>query len=197
MSMPLTTADPDTTPQEGDVYDPTGPEPEFLFEVENGLIVRKTVGAEEVRFANRLFMFVGPFANGLGSGEMLVEIGVSLTTGKRRRPDLSFVSYTSWPRDRAIPPGDFLPVPPEMAVEVISPRESARKAARKVREYLTGGVEVVWLIYPDLAEIHVFTAGQSAAAILTRTDTLTGDPVVPGFRLPLADLFPPATGTAP
>ncbi|MFO0852050.1 MAG: Uma2 family endonuclease [Gemmataceae bacterium] len=197
MSMPLATADPDTTPQEGDVYDPTGPEPEFLFEVENGLIVRKTVGAEEVRLAARLYRLLGPAVDALGAGEAFPEIGITLTTGHQRKPDISFVSYARWPRARPIPQGDFMPVAPELAVEVISPHETARKSATKVREYLTGGVEVVWLIYPDLGEVHVFTAGQSVAAILTRADTLTGDPLIPGFRLPLADLFPPAAGTAP
>ena len=80
---------------------------------------------------------------------------------------------------------------PDLAAEVVSPNDTAREVNRKVREYLRGGVRVVWLVYPDEAEVQVRTPGGDDRT-LTRGDTLTGDPVVPGFALPLADLFPPA-----
>jgi Uma2 family endonuclease len=59
----------------------------------------------------------------------------------------------------------------------------------KVREYFQAGVRLVWVFYPRHQLVHVY---ESLIAVrgLTRTDTLTCDPVLPGFRLPLTELFP-------
>jgi Uma2 family endonuclease len=60
----------------------------------------------------------------------------------------------------------------------------------KVREYFAAGVQQVWHVLSNVEQVHVYTS-PTAVRILTRADELTGDPVVPGFRLPPADLFPP------
>jgi Uma2 family endonuclease len=60
----------------------------------------------------------------------------------------------------------------------------------KVREYFTGGVRQVWHVYSNVEQVLIFDSPRSVR-ILSRTDELIGDPVVPGFRMQLADLFPP------
>jgi hypothetical protein len=55
-------------------------------------------------------------------------------------------------------------------------------------------VGAVWVVRTEAAEIHTLTA-VGEARVLTRADELTGDPVIPGFRLPVAGLFPPVAAT--
>lgn len=70
-------------------------------------------------------------------------------------------------------------------------------AGRKVSELFDrldrafeGGVRAVWAVFPNVGLVYCYTS-PNAVRVLSRSDELTGEPVVPGFRLPLADLFPP------
>ncbi len=176
----------------GDLYDPAAPEPEFRFEVIDGRVVRRTTGFRETRLASVLHELLAPVVRASGVGESYVDAGFLIPPrNKGRKPDVSVLTFDRWPKGRAFPDGDFIPVVPDLAVEVVSPNDTAREVYAKVREYLRGGVRVVWLVYPDEAEVHVRTAAGDDRT-LTRDDTLTADPVVPGFALPLSDLFPPA-----
>ncbi len=79
---------------------------------------------------------------------------------------------------------------PDLAIEVVSPSNSAGQVLDKVREYLQAGVQLVWIIYPTAGEIHVFDARN--LSVLTRLqigDVLRAESLVPGFELPLATLF--------
>ena len=148
------------------------------------------MGAEEMRWASRLCRRLTAYAESAGLGESFVDVGFSLPHGPNRKPDVSYLSFDRWPAGRPFPAGDFVPVVPDLVVEVVSPNDTARGVTRKVEEYLTAGVRLVWVVYPDTAVVHVFGTS-SGMTRLTRGDTLTGDPVVPGFALPLGDLFPP------
>ena len=171
-------------------YDPNGPEPDFLFEVIDGFVVRKTVGAAEVSLANLLHEFLAPVLKEYGYGKSFVELGIELpTSGVRCRPDLSILSFERWPRNKKFPKGDFLPVAPDLAVEVVSPNETSLSTTSKIRDYFQGGVRVVWVILPRIEQIYVYTSPTNIR-VLTRTDELTAEPLFTGFRLPLAELFP-------
>ena len=172
-------------------YDPTTEEPEFLFEVIDGYIVRKTVGAKEVRLANLLRDALSPFVRAAGLGQSYIELGYELPGGgPRRKPDVSVLSEQRWPASREFPDGDFVPVAPDLAVEVISPHELANVMFGKVEQYFRAGVSAVWVVLPVFARVYCYSS-PTAVRILSRDDVLTGDAVVPGFHLPLADLFPP------
>src|SRR4051794_20853239 len=87
-------------------YDPDGPEPEFLYEVIDGFVVRKTVGASEVRLANRLDKLLAPVLAASGFGESYTELGYELPNGgPSRKPEVSVLSYGRWPQDRPFPKG--------------------------------------------------------------------------------------------
>ena len=198
----MTTA-PDLAPTETDIilangnpprltrYDPAGMEPDFLFEVLNDIIVRKTVGAKEISLASVLHEFLAPHVRANRLGRAYQELGFALPNGTaRRKPDVSFLSYARWARDLPFPDGDFVPVAPDLAVEVISPHELARVSLTKVQEYFRGGVRAVWVVYPHVEQVYCYDS-PTAIRVVGRGDDLTGDPVIPGFRLALAELFPP------
>ena len=176
---------------EGGPYDPSAPRVDFRFEMVDGIVVRRPMGFREMRVASELHRLLSPVVAASGVGECYVDAGFYIPPRNRgRKPDVSVLTFDRWPKGRPFPDGDFIPAVPELAVEVVSPNDTAKAVAAKRREYLRGGVRLVWLIDPDAAEVQVYDS-TGAVRVLTRDDTLTADPVVPGFALPLTDLFPP------
>jgi len=111
-------------------------------------------------------------------------------SGNDRKPDVAFVSYQKWAKDRPIPDVNAWPIAPDLVVEVISPSDKAFEVMGKVREYFACGVQQVWQVYSSLGQVWIFDS-PGTIRVLTRADELTGDPIVMGFRMRVADLFPP------
>jgi Uma2 family endonuclease len=107
---------------------------------------------------------------------------------RQHRPDVAYVSHERWPKDRPWPDTDPWPVVPEIAGEVISPNDLAATIMQKVKDYLAAGVKLVWVVYPEQGWLHVFEAPDRLRG-LTVADTLEAPSVLPGFSLPLAELF--------
>jgi Uma2 family endonuclease len=100
-------------------------------------------------------------------------------------PDASFVRLE---RLKDVGEDGFLPLAPDLAVEVISPSERAGHISAKVSEYLHAGVRLIWLVDPRRRIVTVYTPTH-AARVLRIEDVLDGGDVLPGFSLPLAALF--------
>src|SRR5262249_21229382 len=123
---------------------------------------------------------------GLALAEVLFRLAPE---GPSRRPDVAFVAYDRWPY--TTPPEDdppVLDVIPNLAVEVVSPTNSADEIIDKVRDYFFAGVQAVWVIYPRQRLVYVFESPEQVHG-LTEKQELDGGTVLPGFRLPLANLF--------
>jgi Uma2 family endonuclease len=101
-------------------------------------------------------------------------------------PDIAFVAWDHVP-GRTRPDG-YIPVPPDLAIEVVSPTDEPGKIATKRDLYRRAGVPLVWWIYPNRRSVVVFRGGQQVAE-LGEGDELDGDPILPGFRLPVAEIF--------
>jgi Uma2 family endonuclease len=108
--------------------------------------------------------------------------------GHARKPDVSFI------REERLPAGwledGYFTIPPDLAVEVISPGDSAYKVDEKIGEYLDAGVKLVWRINPELRVVLVHRADGTVAK-LKESDTLSGENVIEGFSCPVAAIFPP------
>jgi Uma2 family endonuclease len=101
-------------------------------------------------------------------------------------PDASFVG-----RERLKVMGDaqgFIPGPPDLAVEVISPGDSSDEVEEKVFEWLSAGCRMVVTVNPKRRTATVYRS-HSDIVHLTENDELDGGDVVPGWKLPLRDLF--------
>jgi Uma2 family endonuclease len=79
-------------------------------------------------------------------------------------------------------------IPPDLAVEVVSPNDTAEEVESKRLAFLRAGVSLLWVIYPESRTVHVYRKGGSAAA-LEEGDDLTAEDVLPGFVCKVADLF--------
>jgi Uma2 family endonuclease len=115
------------------------------------------------------------------------------TIGAKRRPDLAFVSYNRWPRERRVPRSEAWDVVPNLAVEVVSPTNTADDVLGKLIDYFQAGVERVWVIYPSQRHVYVY-ASPTEPKVLTEDEELTDDVLLPGFRLPLRTLFDDTAG---
>jgi Uma2 family endonuclease len=102
-----------------------------------------------------------------------------------RQPDISVLSRE---RIRAANLDSYFDGAPELAVEVVSPSDSAEDLEIKTKQYLQSGARQVWILYPKTQTVHVFSSG-AAALILDRDQTLEGGDLLPGFSVPVASLF--------
>ena len=124
----------------------------------------------------------------LGRVEVEMLFRIDAAKDLQRRPDVAFVSYERWPRDRKVPSTADWDVVPDLAIEVVSPTNLAGALATKIADYFRAGVGLVWVIHPNLCQVQVWES-PSAARVLTAPEALEGGAVLLGFRLPLADLF--------
>lgn len=103
-----------------------------------------------------------------------------------RAPDASFVSKERLPA-RELPIG-FMDMAPDLAVEVVSPGDTAREVREKVEEWLGAGTRLVWIIYPSARSVTVYQSPEDFQELSER-DSLDGGQVVPGFTCRIRDLF--------
>jgi Uma2 family endonuclease len=167
------------------------PDRDLLYEVVDDQVVELAPrGAYEVWIATVLVARLATFATqhqlGRAVQEMLFDLTVA--TGRKRRPDVAFVSFDRWPLTRRIPRTEAWEVVPNLAIEVVSRSDSVDYIVDKVAEYFHAGVERVWVVFPSQEQVYVYDSPTSVR-ILTRTDELSGDPILPHFRLPLMELF--------
>ncbi len=105
-----------------------------------------------------------------------------------RKPDVSVLRSDRFPD--GVPDG-VSRLPPELVVEVVSPNEKVYELEDKVDDFRRAGVPLIWVVSTKRRRVTVYQDGKHAGE-LADADDLTGDPVLPGFRLKVADLFPPA-----
>lgn len=109
-----------------------------------------------------------------------------------RNPDTLLAPDVAFVRADRLPPRDqrvgFLELAPDLAVEIISPSERPSDVASKVGLYLAAGVLMVLVVEPRSKSITVHTPGKPPQ-VLSKDDVVEGGDVLPGFRVPVADIF--------
>lgn len=159
-----------------------------LCELVEGVLIEKTMGFAESQLASFLTgllnAFVIPRNLGIVTGpDGTMELAADLV----RIPDVAFTSWDRLPGGR----GPTAPIPrlaPNLAVEVLSRSNTRGEMAAKRRDYFAAGVELVWEIDPVGRTVSVYTSTTETRK-LTLADTLDGGTVLPGFTLPMGDLF--------
>ena len=103
-----------------------------------------------------------------------------------REPDIAFFSAAK------IPPGvrvrGYYEVPPDLAVEIASPTDSAAALNDKALMWLRYGARLVWTLHPDARRVDIHTPDGQVRS-LTDGDILDGGDVLPGFTCPITDIF--------
>jgi Uma2 family endonuclease len=103
-----------------------------------------------------------------------------------RKPDVSVVASDLIAH---LPPRTgLIPVPPGLAVEVLSPGDFAYDVGDQIQEYLGAGVSLIWIVEPNTRSVSVYRADGSITH-LRENDQITGETIFPSFKCQVADFF--------
>ncbi|OJJ25828.1 hypothetical protein BI308_09705 [Roseofilum reptotaenium AO1-A] len=111
-----------------------------------------------------------------------------MKNGNRRSPDISFFAKERLQGMTELPSG-FLEGAPDLVVEVLSPGNTVEEIHDKLVEYFENGTRLAWIIHPSEHYVLVYRSAQEPDRLLKSVDALDGEEVIPGFTLPVADLF--------
>jgi Uma2 family endonuclease len=155
--------------------------------VEGVLRTMTPAGGEHGRTGARLLVRMGAFVERERLGELFTaETGFLLRRDPDtvRAPDVAFVRTECAPQARV--PG-FPALAPDLVAEVVSPSDRAVEVAGKALAWLDAGVRLVWVVDPQNRTVTVHRPG--GTTVLRGTDQLSGEDVLPGFALPLEELW--------
>jgi Uma2 family endonuclease len=168
------------------------------YELVDGELVERKMGWYSGWVGGRLFRFLAAFAEDNGVGWVTTaDSSYQYAAGADtlvRKPDVSFVRRGQLPDEE--PPEGHARLRPDLAAEVVSPKDLYYEVEKKVEEYLRAGVRLVWVINPATRKVRIHRLDGTITEV--REDgELTGEDVVPGFRCPVSALFWPRTSTPP
>jgi len=159
-----------------------------ICELVDGILVEKVMSSFESRLACILIYLIETFLDDHDLGVVLSEAGfLKLFPGLVRAPDVSFIRWERFPNDE-FPEDAIWPVAPDLAVEILSPRNTEGEMRRKVREYFKAGARRVWLVDPQSRTSKVFSSPRRFALVDENASLDAGD-VLSGFELTLKDWF--------
>jgi Uma2 family endonuclease len=115
-------------------------------------------------------------------------LGVILWRHPDRVTGADAVFLTNDQLPERVSPEDYLETMPALVVEVRDVMDADAVIERNVKDYLTAGVRVVWVADPDTRTVTAYRSGQPPQ-VFRDTDTLTVADVIPGFQVPVANLF--------
>jgi Uma2 family endonuclease len=159
-----------------------------LYELMHGVLVARAGGLREsllaIALASLLRGFVRPRNLGLVTG---ADGMMRLFPGLVRIPDAAFISWERLP-NRRVPTEPLPDLAPDLAVEVLSVGNTPGEMARKRQQYFSAGVQMSWQVDPRTRTVEVCTAPDQST-VLHEAQTLEGGMILPGFTLPLQELF--------
>jgi Uma2 family endonuclease len=159
-----------------------------LCELVDGVLVEKPMGFTESRIALLLGTALQNFMNEHDLGVVTGESGmIRMPSNLIRMPDVAFFAWRHFPQ-RELPEESAPEIAPDLAVEVLSKTNTPREMERKLGEYFSAGVRLVWFIDPAARSATIFTSPARSTVISSR-DALDGGKILPGFKLRLAELF--------
>ncbi len=157
-----------------------------LCELVDGVLVEKPMGY----FESRLGMVLGHYLEEyMEKHDLGIVVGADSTMGLApglvRLPDVAFISWSHFP-NRELPEVQILRESPDLAVEILSPSNTAKEMARKRREYFAAGAQLVWELDPIDRFVRVYTSPDDFTEF-DEYQFLDGGKVLPGFKLRIQD----------
>lgn len=165
--------------------------PEMRFETTSSgkLIIMSPTGSESGRKNTRLVFQVELWNTKTNLGVTFdSSTGFKLSNGATRSPDVSWIETSRW---QAIPKAQqrkFAPLDPDFVIELMSPTDDRDELQQKMKEYTDCGVRLGWLICPDQKQVEIYCQG-GTKEVLDNPSSLSGEDVLPGLSVDLADIF--------
>jgi len=160
------------------------------YEIVNGeLVDMGSSGALHGYVCSTIMILLGTYIRTHKLGAMFdSSTAFKMKSGNRRSPDISFFAKERLQGMTELPTG-FLEGAPDLAVEVLSPGNTVEEIHDKLVEYFENGTRLVWMIHPMEHYVLVYRSSQEPDRLLKSVDSLDGEEVIPGFTLPVAELF--------
>jgi Uma2 family endonuclease len=159
------------------------------FELVDGQLVEKLMGFRSQFVGAQVNWLLLNHCGSTGVAHVAVEAGFVCFPSKpnqMRRPDVSCILVNRLPFDKIT--DGFLKIRPDLAVEVISPHDKVVDLEEKLEDYRDAAIPLVWLVYPHSKKVRVIRL-EGPPTELGPDDDLTAEPILPGFRCRVADLF--------
>ena len=152
--------------------------------VKGELIPVPPTSAEHGRISTNLFLPLGLYVRENQLGDVYMP-DTGFRVGERvLMPDIAFLSNARMPEDLS----KAFPIPPDLAVEVVSRTDALHQVEEKAFAYLEAGTQLVWVIKPISKTVTAYRS-ETDITLFTRNDTLTGEQVIEGFSCQVAELF--------
>ncbi|MEG4484673.1 Uma2 family endonuclease [Microcoleus sp. D2_18a_B4] len=160
------------------------------YEIVNGeLIDMGNSGAKHGYICSILMILLGGYVHIQKLGAMFdSSTAFKRKSGNKRSPDVSFMAKERLQGLDDLPDG-FLEGAPDLAVEILSPGNTVAEIHDKLVEYFENGARLVWVIHPQEKYVLVYGSSQEPDRLLKSVNSLDGEEIVPGFTLPIAELF--------
>ncbi len=159
-----------------------------MYELIRGVLVGKPGGMVKGVITACLGSLVSEASRRLNSGLALSGLAAyRTTTGNIRIPDFGFVSWDQLPEGR-VPNVEIADFSPALAIDVVMNGNTVREMWLKREEYFASGTQLAWEANPDTRTVRMYT-GVHESVLLTGDDRLTGGAVLPGFSVPVRDVF--------
>lgn len=160
-----------------------------ICELIDGVLVEKTMGTRESFLAMYIGGLLRSHVEPDDTGVVLGADGfIRIGEGLLRAPDVTFIPWSSFPNGEMPEDEAYWSVAPALAVEVLSPGNTRAEIDRKIGELFSAGCKLAWVIDPAAKAAKVYTSAKRFKE-LDESGVLDGGKVMPGFKLPLADLF--------
>jgi Uma2 family endonuclease len=161
------------------------------YELVDGRLVERKMGTESSWVAGQLLERIAKFCRDqrLGwafpsdTGYQCFPHDPSLI----RKPDVSFVRYGRFPG--GVLPKGWTRIPPDLAIEVLSPNDTTYELDEKLEDFKKAGVPLIWVINPNSRVVSVIR-GDGSVSRLSAADELQGEDVIPGFRCAVSEILP-------
>ena len=160
--------------------------------IEGELFEMPPPGYAHGRLAVLMVRYIGNFVEAHGLGEVTVESGYHPPDDRHTllSPDVAFLSKAKAPHPFW---GKYIPVMPDLAIEILSPTDTLQQVRRKAALYLKHGTQLVWIVLPTEKGVDVCRSVDGARLnieFVGQEGRLSGEQVLPGFELKLERLFP-------
>jgi Uma2 family endonuclease len=164
---------------------------ELRFErtAEGELIIMSPAGGEtgnrNGRLTQQLFNWTDGDASGIAFDS---STGFKLPNGADRSPDAAWLTLERWHTLTPEQQERFIPLCPDFVVELMSPSDALSTVQAKLQEYIDNGARLGWLLNRKAKQVEVYRPGQ-IVEVLQAPETLSGEDVLPGFTLNLAQIW--------